>query len=189
MSIVHASKSQDINAIAALTLADALTARGLDIWNPAWVGTDYLKITNAPGALSELTVTDAGLVTWEFRPFHGTPVDTGEIARRGLTLLGASPAGLGSDATPRPPRVALKDEIAHSLRACGLEVSMHTLDADVNGPYCEVKATNPGMPGRGRIELAEDGMTHAECRIRAHDGCAGVSLAEVASTICAALAS
>src|SRR6266567_6665142 len=109
MSILPASKSPDTGATAALKLADALTAGGLDIWNPAWVGTDYLKITNAPGALSELTISDAGLVTWEFRPFHSTPVDTREIARKALTLLlGASPVGLGPDATPRPPRVALK---------------------------------------------------------------------------------
>jgi len=165
-----------------------LTAGGLDIWNPAWVGTDYLKITNAPGALSELTISDAGLVTWEFRPFHGSPVDTREIARRAPALLGASPAEISSDPTPRPSRVALKDDIAQRLRACGLDVSVHALNVDASGPYCEITATNPAMPTRGRIQLAEDGMIRWECRVQENDRAQGAKLADIALTISAAVA-
>jgi hypothetical protein len=70
---------QALAAVVGLLLAD-----GYGFTIPAWDGDAYLRTSNALSALTSLTMTQRGDVTWEYRSTHGIHVDPAQVACRGL---------------------------------------------------------------------------------------------------------
>jgi hypothetical protein len=91
-------------------IADDLTASGFAAHSPIWDGSAYLTITNARGALCDLTITTSGTVTWEYRSRHGSHINPDQITGIVLDLL--SP---GSD--PHPTAVSARQHRARRLAA------------------------------------------------------------------------
>jgi hypothetical protein len=166
-----------------LFLADQLTKAGYDTRSPAWEDRGYLKITNTPGALSELTITTSGHVTWEYRPTRpGHP----EPARLATVIAGLLDPGTHL-MTPEEPRVlrALITSVGVALARHGLTVTLDVLDVsqafcDI---YCELRITNPAWPERGTASLASDGTIWWESRTQP-----GQTLDAIAASIIRALA-
>jgi hypothetical protein len=69
-------------------VADSLIEQGFNILVPEWESSCLLKVTNAPGALSELIITADGSVTWEYRCLDGRQHDGEQLIGLVLLLLG-----------------------------------------------------------------------------------------------------
>src|ERR1700683_1523070 len=64
-------------------IADELTAAGYSVHDPG-----CLKIINARGALADLTITESGLLTWEYRSREGSPIDPDQLTGIVTAILG-----------------------------------------------------------------------------------------------------
>src|SRR5258708_33551742 len=60
---------------ALITIAGLFTNVNFDLTIPAWDGSAYLKISNARGALTDLTIGSDGIITWEYRSTSGSYPD------------------------------------------------------------------------------------------------------------------
>ena len=123
-------------------LADQLTAAGFDTRSPAWEDRGYLKITNAPGAISEVTIATSGYVTWEYRPIRpGHP----EPTRLAAVIAGLLDPGIHliTSAEPRIHR-ALITSAGSALARHGLTVTLDVLDISqaFYDIYSELRITN-----------------------------------------------
>jgi hypothetical protein len=140
-----------------LTLADQLAAAGYATRSPAWEDRGYLKITNTPGATSELTISTSGHVTWEYRPARPGHLEPVRIAAIITSLLdpGTRPA------PPTEPRAhrTLITTTGRALAKHGLHVTLDILD--ISQAFCdiysELRINNPARPERGAASLASDG--------------------------------
>lgn len=74
MSATLSITSNEAAAAALLAIADELTATGYETQSPTWDGSAFLKITNAKGALCDLTITTSGTLTWDYRTHHGSHI-------------------------------------------------------------------------------------------------------------------
>lgn len=155
---------------ALLALADRLAAAGLETRSPAWEDRGYLKLINTPGAVSELTITTSGHLTWEYRtrnPGCGTPARLAAII---AALLG--PAAC-PDPSPGPPADRTLLSLAgRALASYGLKVTLDILDISQTSypAYTELRITNPARPEAGTVSLAPDGTIWWECRAQpSHD--------------------
>jgi hypothetical protein len=149
---------------AVLALADQFAAAGLETRSPAWEDRGYLKIINTPGALSELTITTGGHLTWEYRPQkpgHGTPTRLAAII---VALLG--PAACPSPPQGPPADRTLLSLTGRALASYGLKVTLDILDISQTSytAYTELRITNPARPEGGTVSLAPDGTIWWECR-------------------------
>lgn len=163
-------------------LADQLTAAGWDTRSPAWEDRGYLKITNTPGAISELTISTSGNVTWEYRPArpgHLKPVRIAAIIT-GLLDPGTRPA---------PP---IEPCTHRALIATGCALARHglavTLDVlDIGQAFCDVYTelcvTNRARPERGTASLSPDATIWWDTRTQP-----GHTLDTITATIIRALA-
>jgi hypothetical protein len=167
---------------ALLALADQLTAAGYDTRSPAWEDRGYLKITNTPGALSELTISTSGQVTWEYRPARpGHP----EPDRLTAVIAGLLDPGAHL-ITPAEPRIhrALITSAGTTLARHGLTVTLDVLDISqaFYDVYCELRITNLARPERGTASLSSDGTIWWETRTQP-----GHTLDSIADSIIRAL--
>ena len=168
---------------ALLTLADQLAAAGLDTRSPAWEDRGYLKIINAPGTRTELTISTCGHLTWEYQPVHPSQKAPARLAAVILSLL--DPAA-SHDITAEPcSDPTLVSFTGRALAACGLSVILDVLDVSQTSyeVYSELRITNPACPERGTASLAADGTVWWECRIDQ----TALSLADAACAITRAL--
>lgn len=176
---------------ALLAIADQLTAAGFDIRSPAWEETAYLEITNAPGSLSEITITSYGTVTWECRPSHVGCMPANRLAAIVLSLLDPADQPRSIQAEPRAD-LALMSLTGRALAGHGLAVTLEVLDVNQTfyDTYCELRITNPVRPERGTASLAGDGTIWWECHTN-HPAThrPALSLADIAAAILQALAS
>jgi hypothetical protein len=162
---------------ALLALADRLAAAGLETRSPAWEDRGYLKLINTPGAVSELTITTSGHLTWEYRPHK---FGCGTHARLAAIIA----ALLGPTACPSPPPGPSADRTllslaGRALASYGLKVTLDILDisqADYTA-YTELRITNPARPEAGTVSLAPDGTIWWECRTQPNHGLDGIAAA------------
>lgn len=161
---------------ALLTLADELTARGLDTWSPRWDGSEYLKLTNVAQALGEVTVSDSGLVVWEYRPLHGNSLHPNRMTRMVLAVLRADEAMIGRTVAVQFRDQPLTDNVRRSLGERGIRVTPKTFDAAPSEVYTEIEAVNPALPARGRALIADDGMLRWECSLDVRAEIQGIDL-------------
>jgi len=169
-------------AAALLAIADELTTAGFSARSPAWNGSAYLAITNARGALCDLTITTSGTVTWDYRTHHGSHVEPGQITGIVLNLL--APGTSHAEAAPATrPAASLKGTIGQALAARGLRVTLNLLDQDPDRyeTYAEIQITNPADPDRGTVRVTDDGDLHWQCTTR------GITPANIAATLTRAL--
>ncbi len=172
-----------------LAIADGLTAHDLDVLDPAGEGSQYLKVTNARGALCEIMISEDGSVTWEYRPFSGGP-GPAQITAMILELLGAGPdedRGASSNQRPCPTLTGI---VGQALTERGMRVQLAEAgrDEDLSELYAEIVVINPARPDRGTARASEDGMIWWECRLSdPARSTRGIDPGEIAGTIARAL--
>ena len=156
---------------------------GFGIRLPKDADSRRLVIVNAIRARSEITVEDAGYVTWDYRPWSVATTDPADLAGIALFLLG--PANTGARPVVGDGRT-LKGRVGRALRELGLHVTMAVYeDADALDVAAEVVATNPAVPFCGLVCVADDARITWRCRI--NDSAAECALA-VTDTIVPLLA-
>jgi hypothetical protein len=171
-----------------LAIADELTAVDFEARSPVWEGSAYMKISNARGALCELTIADGGTVTWDYRSRDGRHIHPDQITGIVLDLLNP-----GHDQHPvaipaHQPDVTLKGAVGRALAGHGLQVTLKLLDRDDDfyEAYAEIEVTNPADPARGTARVTDDGDLSWQCTACGPDG--GITPAEIAATLTRALA-
>jgi hypothetical protein len=172
------------------TVANGLTGRNLDVSGPEWDGSHYLKITNVPGVLSEVTIRNDGSVEWEYMLRHDIQPDAMHLTDVVRGVLGEDIAGDRS-VLPAPSRsLTLKGLVGWALQQCGMAVSLDVvcIDEVFCEVYAEVDVTNPARPARGRVRVTDEPALRWECHIADPTrGIPGISLGEVTGTIAGAL--
>lgn len=181
----------DADALTAmiLTVGDRLTALAFDVISPQASEFSYLKVTNARDALCELTIDKIGKVTWEYRGAGPQP-DPGLVAAMAMRIL----CGPGSSATvsvPDDPRLTFKGKVGRALAEAGMQTVLKVMNKDelFMEVYAEVEIANTRLPGRGTIEVADDGAMWWHCHLHEPDVYPdGPQIDEVTATIADVLA-
>lgn len=155
---------------ALLALADQLAAAGLETRSPAWEDRGYLKLINTPGAISELTITAGGHLTWEYRPRGPSYGTAAQLAAIVVALLG--PAACPSPSVGSPADGTLLSLVGRALASYGFTVTLDILDISQTDytAYTELRITNPVRPEGGTVSLAPDGTIWWECRTQPGHG-------------------
>jgi hypothetical protein len=163
-------------------IIDLLLPIGYGFTIPAWDGDAYLKINNALHAITDLTITSHGHVTWEYRSVQCPHLHPSR-------LIGMAIEVLDPDHTRREPTVStnagfpLVEIIRYALFRYGFTATISETGADT-GPVLTV--TSPDRPYRGTLEISDDGELSWHTRAPHHrDG--GVPLPDIAATISRAL--
>jgi hypothetical protein len=164
-------------------IVDLLLPAGYGFTIPAWDGDAYFKINNALRAITELTITSHGDVTWEYRPAECPHLHPSR-------LVGVAIEILDPDRTRPEPVMGTNDGfplaeiIRFALYRYGFTATVTEGGTDT-GPI--LTATNPEQPYRGTITITDDGELEWNTRAPHHpDG--GIPLADLATTITRALA-
>lgn len=169
-------------------IVDLLSADGYGFTIPAWDGDAYLRISNALGALTSLTITARGDVTWEYRSTHGIHVDPAQLTAITLDLLDPDRTRPRPEPVPHRPSTAVHAAAGQALTALGLTATRSLTDPAPGpfGAYSEITVTNPGDPGRGIVCITADGELSWYVQGPHHpDG--GLPLADIAAAITRAL--
>lgn len=162
---------------------DLLLVPGFRFTIPTWGGDAYLKINNARRAITDLTITKAGTVTWGYLPVQCPHLHPSRLVGMAIELL-------DPDHTRREPSLGenagfpLVEIIRYTLYRYGFTATIDE-SADDTGPV--LTATNPAQPYRGTIEISDYGELSWYARAPHHpDG--GIPLLDIAATINRALA-
>ncbi len=149
---------------------------------PAWDGDAYLKINNALHAITDLTITSHGDVIWEYRSTQCPHLHPSRLVGMAIEIL-------DPDHTRREPRLGenagfpLVEIIRYALYRYGFTARIDETSIDT-GPV--LTATNPRQPGRGTIDITDDGelswYAHAP-----HHSDGGIPIPSIAATINRAL--
>jgi hypothetical protein len=166
------------------TIATVLRPEGFSFSIPSWNGDAYLRIDNALQALTDLTITSHGDVTWEYRTFRYPHTSPGRLTSTVMELLDPDHTRAAPVRPPEHLNLTLLGAVRHALSCCGLAASV-TQTGVGSGPILTV--TNPGQPYRGSIRITSDGELQWNTRAPHHpDG--GIPLPDIAATISRALA-
>jgi len=163
-------------------IVDLLLPAGYGFTIPAWDGDAYLKINNALRALTELTITSHGDVTWEYRSADCPHLHPSRLVGIAIELLDPDhtrpePVMDSNDGFP------LAEIIRFALYRYGLTATITEAGTDT-GPV--LTATNPDQPYRGTVEISDDGELEWHTRAPHHpDG--GIPLPDIAAAISRAL--
>lgn len=166
------------------TIVSMLAADGYGFSIPSWDGEAYLRIDNALQALTDLTITGHGDVTWEYRSFRYPHTSPGRLIGTAVELLDPDHTG-PVPAVPAGYRDApLLGAILYALSGHGFTVTVTETGA---GTGRILTVANPGQPYRGSICITSDGELQWNTRAPHHpDG--GIPLPDIAATITRALA-
>ena len=174
----------------AVLVADGLSDQGFEVRDPVMENLHFLKVINARHAYCEITITETGAVTWEYRRYDGR-LGSAQIIAIVMCVLGLGSDGCRDETLTDQPGRTLKGIVGSALRERGMKVGIEILDPD---DFCELDAevsvTNPAMPSRGAVRVNDEGMVLWDCRL-AESGAAGgggITLAELVQTIADALA-
>jgi len=145
---------------AADAIADALNIRGFDALIPAQQGTSFLQVTNARGALCQMTIYGSGAFGWEYRYRDSGRSDPSVLVAMITCILGGSDAAGTLLPVAHHPRPTLKGQIGKALAGRGMQARLNILDKDESAfeVYAEVTVTNPTLPDRGTVSVADDGL-------------------------------
>jgi hypothetical protein len=165
------------------TIVTILAGHGYNFSIPSWDGDAYLRISNALQALTELTITSHGDITWEYRSVRYPRASEHRLTGTAIELLDPD----HTEPLPALPPDHLKltplGAIRHALTSYGLTATITQLSTDI-GPI--LTAANPRQPCRGSITITSDGELAWNTRAPHHpDG--GVPLPDIAATITRAL--
>ena len=165
------------------TIVSLLAIDGYSFSIPSWDGDAYLRIDNALQALTDLTITSHGNLTWEYRSFRYPHTSSERLISTAVELL--DPDHTRPDpAVPREyANSPLLGGILHALSGYGFTVTDTETGADTR---FILTVTNPAQPWRGSILLTGDGELQWNTRApHHHDG--GIPLPDIAATITRAL--
>jgi hypothetical protein len=163
-------------------VADGLIDQGFNVLVPAWESSCLLKVTNAPGALSELTIAADGSVTWEYRCLDGEQHDGAQLACVILGLLGTEVPRCYEPLVGEYPRVSPDGALGALLSELGMQMTSEILDAADR--YAETTVTNPAQVLRGTVQLARGGAVWWDCQLSDPSASVdGVDLSEIVATI------
>jgi hypothetical protein len=169
--------------IAIAQVADLLLKVGYGCSIPAWDGSAYLKISNALGAITNLTVTSSGDVTWEYRSTHGTHVDPAGLVVIATSLLDPDALSNRPELPPHRARAAIHVAAGYALLHCNLAVSGQSAGADT---FTILTVVNPEQLTRGTVQITDDGELTWQTRAPHHrDG--GLALPDIVDGITRAL--
>jgi hypothetical protein len=177
-------------ADAMLAVADGLAAHDFDVLDPAWEGSRYLKVTNARNALSEIIISEHGLVSWEYRPFNGGAPAPVQVTDMVMDVLGANGDKYRCACPWQPPGLTLKSTVGRALREYGMQVHLAEMDRDddFGELLADIMVFNPVRRDRGWARVGDDGMIRWECRLRDPTaGSKGIDPDELAGAIARAL--
>jgi hypothetical protein len=159
-----------------------LLAEGFGFTIPAWDGDAYLKINNALRAITDLTITSHGNLTWEYRSVQCPHLHPSRLVGMAIEIL-------DPDHTRREPRLGdnagfpLVEIIRYALYRYGFTARIDETGVDT-GPVLTV--ANPRLPCRGRIDISDAGELSWYARVPHHpDG--GIPIPSIAATISRAL--
>ena len=178
-----------ITAVDSLTaIADELTACGFSAHDPAGDGSAHMKLTNARGALCELTITSVGAVTWDYRSYDGNRIDSRHLAALFLDLLDPNRDDDGSTTAPHRAAVTLKGAVGMMAARHGMRVKLDLLDEDAEfyESFAEMQITNPAQVDRGTVCVSDDGALHWHCLLQPSPA-SGLTVTSIAATLAIAL--
>jgi hypothetical protein len=163
-------------------IIDLLLPAGYGFTIPAWDGDAHLKINNALRAITDLTITSHGDLTWEYRSVQCPHLHPARLVGMAIEILDpdhtrCEPA-LGDNAG-----FPLVEIIRYALYRYGFTATIDETSTDT-GPV--LTATNPRNPSRGTIDISDDGELSWYARAPHHpDG--GIPVPSIAATINRAL--
>jgi hypothetical protein len=172
------------------TVADGLTSHALDVSGPEWDGSQYLKITNIRGVLSEITIRDDGSVEWEYLMSHVSQADPAHFTDVVRSVLGEDVARDRSVLPARPESMTLKGMVGWACGQRGMQAAVEVvyIDAAFFEVWCEVEVTNPAQPSRGRVRVSDEPAVRWHCHIAdPARNIAGISITQITDTIAGAL--
>src|SRR5712691_5840967 len=165
------------------TIVDLLLQTGYGFTIPAWDGDAYMKINNALGALTNLTITAEGNVTWEYRSIHGTHIEPAALIVLTISLLDPDTTSPWPDLPLHGSRASILAAASHALFRYGYATSRRQPDPDA---YTVLAVTSPALPARGTVEITDDGELSWQTRAPHHrDG--GLTLPDIADSIACSL--
>lgn len=165
------------------TIITMLAAGGYSFSIPSWDGDAYLRIDNALQALTDLTITSLGHVTWEYRSSRYPHTSERRLAAVAIELLDPDHARPTPAVPPDHLKLTPLGAARHALACYGLTATITQTGTDT-GPI--VTATNPAQPCRGTITITSDGELTWNTRAPHHpDG--GIPLPDIATAITRAL--
>src|SRR5579863_10697911 len=177
-------RNPDSPADQALTkIVDLLLKDGYGFTIPAWDGDAYLKISNARGALTDLTISSEGNLTWDYRSIQGLHIDPAELVVIAISILDPDAANPWPDLPPHLGRSLIHVAASYALFRYGLATSRQQPEPD---GYTILTVTNPAQPSRGTVEITDDGQLTWHTRAPHHPG-GGLALPDIAATIFRAL--
>jgi hypothetical protein len=166
------------------TIVAMLAGHGYNFSVPSWDGNAYLRISNALQAVTDLTITPHGDITWEYRSARYPHTSERRLTAVAIELL--DPDDTNPLPAPPPDGIQLTQlgAIRHALSGCGLTAAVTAANDDCIGPL--LTAANPRQPCRGTITISSDGELQWNSRAPHHpDG--GIPLTDIAATITRAL--
>jgi hypothetical protein len=177
-------RNPDSPADQALTkIIDLLLKDGYGFTIPAWDGDAYLKISNALGALTDLTISSEGNITWDYRSIQGLHVDPAKLVVITITLLDPDATNPWAELAPHLDRSLIHVAASDALFRHGLATTRQQPEPD---GYTILTVTNAAQPSRGAVEITDDGQLTWHNRAPHHpDG--GLTLPDIAATITRAL--
>jgi hypothetical protein len=168
--------------LALAKIIDLMLEDGFECAVPAWDGGAYLKINNALRAITDLTITSHGILTWEYRSVQCPHLHPSRLVGMAIELL-------DPDHTRREPALGenagypLVEIIRYALYRYGFTATIDETSTDT-GPI--LTATNSRQPCRGTIDITDHGELSWRTRVPYHpDG--GIPLPDIAATISRAL--
>ena len=149
----------------------------------------FLKVINARHAYCEIMISEAGAVAWEYRRFDGR-LGPAQIIAMVMSILGAGNDGRDGESLAQQPGLTLKGIVGQASRKRGMQAALTILNQD---DFCEldveVRITNPAMPGRGAVQVNDEGMILWDCLLTGPTGDPdGITLDKLVKTIVSALA-
>jgi hypothetical protein len=164
-------------------IIDLLLKDGYNFTIPAWDGDAYLKISNALGALTDLTISGEGNITWDYRSIQGLHVDPAKLVVIAISLLDPDAKNPWPDLPPHQDRALIHVAASYALFRYGLATNRLQPEPDA---YTILTVTNPAQPSRGSVEITDDGQLTWRTRAPHHrDG--GLTLPDIAAAITRAL--
>ena len=167
-------------ALAAITRT--LAKDGYSFSIPSWDGNAYLRISNALQALTDLTITPRGDITWEYRSFRYPHTSERRLTAVAIELLDPDYTKPAPALPPDHLQLTQLGAIRHALASYGLTAAVIATN-DI-GPI--LTAVNARQPCRGTITISSDGELQWTTRTPHHpDG--GIPLPDIATAITRAL--